>query len=593
MNMKNQDLSAEKAASSPPADSAPDLMRLVDNLHNQQNELKQREDELRRLNTELHLANQRYFQNFLSAPLPILRINREGTILEANLQASDILGEEFNTWKYHPLTLRVLFRNEKTFSNLMEILNQATQRGHSKRLEIEIQPARQNTSRYCVVYALPLVPIEADDPTPTEILLYFFDISGLQQTMNSLREANQTLVETYRLASSEARQAKQENSHKNLFLAQMSHEIRTPLNGVMGMLELLRESQLDSQQKDYLDIVHRSSESLINLVNGILDLAALEEGKKHIPPAPFHLVETISGWIKPFAGKARKQGLGFHLIVAPDIEAEVIGPREHLQKILQILLDRALAHTEEGKIILAVQHGDSPHPEGQSLHFEVRDTSPGIPAANEKKIFSLPGEVRTSVSDLLTGNGFDLPVASKLVQLLGGQLALDNRPGEGCTFSFSLQFESFSGHPAKTSTSGPVEEPPTPVRQAAPAHILVVEDQPINQRVAQAILENLGHEAGFAFHGREALKLLEQKSWDLILMDLAMPEMDGLEATRKIRSREKEEGTARTPIIAMTAYALEGDRERCLAAGMDDYLPKPITIESLRQVINRWLKHPQ
>jgi len=511
-----------------------------------------------------------------TAPNGIITISEDGIIESFNPTAEKIFGYTVS---------EAIGQNVETL--IPELL-------HSKQNEFVAQ--RKDDSIFPVYVSMGEVQLE-DRKIFTAVV---HDITKRKQDELALRQAQE--------AADLASKAKSE------FLANMSHEIRTPMSGIIGMSDLLSDTELTPQQKEYIRTVKSSGESLLGIINDILDFSKVEAGQIVLENIPFDLQEVFKNTSDSVGILAANKGLELIWQIDLNVPTRLIGDSFRLRQILVNLINNAIKFTEKGEIAVKVQVLKKQRTGSKEYHiselekkyvlqFSVRDTGIGLSPEQQKNIFNPFSQADTSTSRKYGGTGLGLSIVKRLVELMGGQIWVESPapssdlPGAeaGSIFYFTTYFDMDK----KISPKDPdlklktIEEMKKPVINKKPIkslHILLAEDNKINQKVASAMLTKRGHKVIIAENGKEALNIIAHESFDLILMDVQMPEMDGYEATRRIREQEK--NTDRhIPIIAMTAHALKGDREKCIASGMDDYISKPIKMQELFKVVEEESKN--
>jgi signal transduction histidine kinase len=413
-------------------------------------------------------------------------------------------------------------------------------------------------------------------------------IKNLTNARNDLENLNLDLtdkVDYSKKIEGELKTARNEaermSQAKGEFLANMSHEIRTPMNGVIGTLQLLEDTELDESQEEYVNIALKSADALLNILNDILDLSKIEAGKLELEEVPFDLSEIARDLVALHSLIAEQKGIELKIDIDDQLPKIVVGDPTRMRQVLVNLISNALKFTSEGEVCvrLGVKLKDK---DNVLVRVEVTDTGIGIPMDKHQRLFVAFTQADGSTTRKYGGTGLGLTIVRQLVEMMRGNLGIESELGKGSKFWFVIPMGI-----AKSQTL--LKQVESVAYGTLLGHVLLVEDNPVNQMVAKKMLEKLGLDLTLAGNGKEALQKIEEEEIDVVLMDCQMPEMDGFEATRLLREREHAANVQCVPVIAMTANVMEGDREKCLQAGMDDYLGKPVRLEELETVLRRWL----
>jgi PAS domain S-box-containing protein len=428
-----------------------------------------------------------------------------------------------------------------------------------------------------------VVPIADGNGAFSHCIALQRDVTERKRVENEIQRYARELKQKNQALQSALAASRESTELKSRFLANMSHEIRTPMNGIIGMIGLLSTTQLSAEQEEYVDAVQQSANSLLVVINDILDLSRIEAGKLELDCVSFDVKATMEDAVSLLGIVARTKGLTLACVVSPGIPPFVFGDPVRIRQVITNLVGNALKFTENGGVNVSVRLAGR-SAESMSIYVAVRDTGIGIPEDQCGRLFHRFSQADNSSTRKHGGSGLGLAISRQLVELMGGEIGVETEAGKGSTFWFTVTLGTGTNQvQARPATLEPAQEKPA---AAAPKRVLVAEDTPINQRIALKILEKSGFVAEAVGNGRLAVEAVRNGHYDLVLMDVQMPDMDGFEATAAIRRLDS--ALREIPIIAMTANAMAGDRERCISSGMDDYISKPVSLPLLRSALERW-----
>jgi PAS domain S-box-containing protein len=556
---------------------------------------------IRRLSHEIEESEARLRETIDTALDAVVTIDAAGTITGWNVQAKSIFGWSEKEAVGRPLDSLIIPAQDRDAhrQRLAQLLESRKTALLNRR--VELTAVRKDGSEFPVEWSMTPIWInnayvfssfirditERKEAEEAQISYQ----RQLEREASLRTEALKALQEAKDLAES----ASQAKSH---FLAHMSHEIRTPMNGILGMSELLLQTQLSEKQQHFADTVYRSGAALLKLINDVLDLSKVEAGKIELERIRFDLVKTVREVMDLFVEPAHSKGIELTYVLAESVPTVLQGDPVRLRQILMNLVSNGLKFTERGSVILTVTMVEDSLSHA-TVRFEVQDTGIGIEPAVHAKIFEAFSQADGSTARKYGGTGLGLSIVKQLVQLMEGTVGVRSEPGQGATFWCTARLAKVSGKTREArkgvnlwrGDDRPDGASQLPEPKVEGTRILLAEDNPVNREVAVCMLEQLGCEVVAVEHGRDAVTKTECAKFDLVLMDCQMPELDGFSATRAIRDGERHTG-CHVPIVALTANAIGDDRERCLAVGMDDYMIKPFTQRQLGNMIQRWVQRP-
>ncbi|CAH2030435.1 ATP-binding protein [Trichlorobacter ammonificans] len=515
-----------------------------------------------RKTAQLQLSEAQYRELVQSANSVILRWKRDGTITFINDYGLRFFGFSSNELLGKPVQGTIVPKQQADGKNLLLMLHDIFENPDDFQ-----QNTNQNITKdgRLVWVSWTNHPISDQQGTVSEMLSVGTDITELKEVESKLLLARQA--------------AETANETKSLFLANMSHEIRTPLNAIVGINSLLAEQLPPGELKELSRDAVAAANNLLEIISDVLDLSRIEAGKLTIKPVPFEPRMLMRHLERMFTAMIRDKGLQFEVSLSHDLPDCLVADPARIQQIATNLLSNAVKFTEHGTIRLRL--AGAPSADGRiALSLIVSDTGKGIMPQNLERIFSPFEQEDLTTTRKYGGTGLGLAISRLLAEMMGGNVTVQSTPGEGSTFTCTIPCERY-GRMTAGADEVTVETAAGPIRRLK---ILVAEDSVVNSKMLEAILRMDGHRIRFAVNGQQAVEVWREEAFDLILMDIQMPVMDGMQATAAIRSAEAG-SDRRIPIIALTAYAMNGDRERFLAAGMDDYLPKPVTVDQIRAML--------
>jgi PAS domain S-box-containing protein len=576
--------------------SIEELQTSNEELQTTNEELMASNEELQSTNEELHSVNEELYtvnSEFELKNKELKQLNQDHENLLASTKDGTVyLDKSFRIRKFNPAIQEFFKLMPQDIGRPIDhiaynLSNQDTMLKDVKRVVItgeEIEKEVKTPEDRWVLKRV--LPFKTENGSVEGAVLTFTDITRLKQAEDALTRMNQELERRVEERTSELRQAKEAadraNSAKSAFLANMSHEIRTPMTGIFGTIQLLENSSLSAKQKEYLGTLNTAANNLLTILDEILDFSKIEAGKIHLESEPFSFNDIVRNVLDIHCSALEKKNLKFEQDLDPNQPPLLVGDSQRLKQVLSNLLSNAIKFTEKGSVTLStrVKSRSFQH---VYLQISVVDTGIGLDLKKTSSLFEPFTQADSSITRKFGGTGLGLTISKKLVELMGGKIWPENYPEGGTIFHFTLRLEIPTNE--EKEISGRKLPTTSPKNLARPMEILVAEDDSINSYLLENILKNLGHQPTMARNGAEAVNTLERKNFDLVLMDISMPEMDGMTATQKIREFPSDNPNRDIPIVALTAHALEEEKENFITRGMSAVITKPFSIEKLQKIL--------
>jgi signal transduction histidine kinase len=566
---------AEKRGPAVPAGTGEDAQRLLHELQVHQIELEMQNEGLLQARAAVENALEKYTDLYDFAPVAYVTLDRSGGILGVNLTGATLLGVERSR------LIGLLFGrflSAETRFRFPEFLGKVFTSRAKQACELSLVNGEHS----------PLIVrvVAVADTSGLECRMALIDMTEHRLVEESLRKEKE-ISEALRQANLVSAAT---DRAKSLFIANMSHELRNPMTSILAFLQLSLAEELTPLQREYLETTLRSARSLLRILDDVLDMAKIEAGQLGIEDEKFSLAICVSDVVDSITPEIQRKGLDIALSVAEGIPGTVVGDRIRLRQVLTNLIGNAVKFTEEGKVDVQVTAAAPTSGGKREFIFTVRDTGIGIPDDKKGLLFRRFSQVDPSHSRMYGGAGLGLSISREIVELMGGRISFNSQSGVGSTFSFTIPLRDVTCDSVSLSAVGPrsPEWMIDPAGERIP-RILLAEDDPDNRKAFGTLFRMNNYAHDLAENGLEAIEMWEKGDYDLVLMDVQMPQLDGFEAARAIRKKERERG-GHTPIVALTAHSFKEDKEKCLAAGMDAYITKPIDINKFLQLIGGIIK---